>query len=347
MVYNRGFAPDYDALSELGIPGWDWQTVVSAYKAVENHELGESEIRGAGGPLDVTVSQDPDETSEAMLTAAGALGMTRHADLNASDDDRVGYTPRTIKSGMRVSAASAFLRPVRARENLTVATGTTVREILFASDAAVGVRAQRGTQTVDFRAAREVIICAGGIATPQLLQLSGIGPEALLREVGVSMRVDSPLVGERMLEHRAFTLQARLRSNIGYNRMISTPLRQGVTGARYLLNRRGPLSTPAFDMIGFLRTRPEKVRPGAQLHLAPNYADLRSMPDPRNRLPVSRSLGMPCARRATEAYASCRQIRASSRASRPITWTRSTTVTSAWQRSTKSGKSSGSLRLRT
>jgi choline dehydrogenase len=269
MVYNRGFAADYDALSELGIPGWDWQTVVSAYKAVENHELGESEIRGEGGPLDVTVSQDPDETSEAMMTAAGGVGMTRQIDLNATDDERVGYTPRTIKNGVRVSAATAFLRPVLARENLTVATGTAAREILFAADAAVGVLAQCGTQTVDFRAAKEVIICAGGIATPQLLQLSGIGPEALLREVGVSMRVDSPLVGERMLEHRTLTLQARLRRNIGYNRMISTPLRQGLTGARYLLTRRGPLSTPAFDMIGFLRTAPEKVRPDAQLHLAP------------------------------------------------------------------------------
>jgi choline dehydrogenase len=287
MVYNRGFAPDYDELSALGNPGWDWQTIVQAYKALENHELGESIIRGAGGPLDVTVEQDRDEVSEAMIEAAGRLGMTRHLDVNSSDDDRIGYAARTIKNGLRVSASTAFVRPIRARANLTVATDMPVTELLFESDAATGVRTRKGAQSIDFHASREIIVCAGSIATPQLLQLSGIGPGAVLRDAGVAVRVDSPFIGERMREHRCFPLQARLRQNIGYNRMLATRASQGVTGLRYLATRRGPLATSAFDLIAFFRALPESTRPDAQLLLAPFSRGL-----PFERLPVERRPGI-------------------------------------------------------
>ncbi len=287
MVYNRGFAPDYDALSALGNPGWDWETIVRAYRAIENHELGASDIRGVGGPLDVTVGPEQEEASEAMIDAAESLGMARQADVNSSDDERIGYAPRTIKNGLRVSASTAFLRPVSSRDNLTVATETFATQILFAGDTAIGVRARKGAQTIDFHVKREVILCAGSIATPQLLQLSGIGPAAVLRDAGVVVRCDSPLIGERMREHRCFPLQARLRRSIGYNRMLSTRSRQGMTGMKYLATRRGPLSTSAFDLVAFFRSLPESERPDAQLLLAPFSRGL-----PFERFPVERRPGI-------------------------------------------------------
>ena len=265
MMYNRGFEADYNTLRDRGNAGWDWETIVAAYRAIENHQLGASDIRGADGPLDVSVAQETEEASEAMIAAATRLGLARHADINSSDDERIGYAPRTIKNGIRVSSSTAFLRPVRSRPNLTVATGSLVTRVLFEGDAAVGVATSRG----EHRASREVILCAGSIATPQLLQLSGIGPETVLREAGVDVRVHSPRVGEGMLEHRCFPLQARLRKDIGYNRLLSSAPRQALTGARYVLNRRGPLSTPAFDLLAFLRTLPDSPRPDAQLLLAP------------------------------------------------------------------------------
>ena len=265
MMYNRGSAADFDALRDLGNEGWDWAKVLAAYRAIENHELGASDLRGASGPLDVTVSQRPDEALEAMIEAATKLGIRRVADVNSSDDERIGYAPRTIKDGFRVSSSTAFLRPILKRPNLTVATGALVTRVVFDGDVAVGVETAGGA----YRARREVILCAGSIATPQLLQLSGIGPAEALEQAGVGVRVDRPRVGEGMLEHRCFPLQARLRRDIGYNRLLSTRPRQLLTGARYLLHRRGPLSTPAFDVFAFIRALPDSPRPDAQLLLAP------------------------------------------------------------------------------
>ena len=287
MIYNRGCAADWDAIGELGNPGWDWSTIGSTYRSIENHELGATETRGAGGPLDVSVGQETDEVSEAMIAAAASLGVTREIDVNAAEGDRIGYAPRTIRRGTRVSASSAFLRPALERRNLTVATETLVTEILFEGDSAIGVRTRNGARSADYSARREVILCAGSIATPQLLQLSGIGPRDVLRAAGVVVRADSPLVGERMLEHRCFPLQARLRDNVGYNRRLATRRSQAWTGITYLANRRGPLSTPAFDLVAVFRSLPESDRPDAQVLLAPFSRGL-----PHDRQPVERRPGV-------------------------------------------------------
>ncbi|WP_059020179.1 GMC family oxidoreductase N-terminal domain-containing protein [Mycobacterium sp. M26] len=269
MVYNRGSAADYDAIVEFGNPGWGWSDILPIFRAMENHSLGASPTRGAGGPLDVSIDTAQPEICRQFIDAAAKIGMSATDDLNADDTERVGPATRTISNGRRISAAWAFLRPVRHRPNLTVAVDTTIDRVTFEGDKATGVVGRSKGHAVSFTAACEVILSLGSIATPKLLQLSGIGEESLLRRLGIDVMVDSPNVGARMREHRCVAVQYRLKRNIGYNRKFSTPLRQGLSGIEYLATHKGPMSTSAYDVLAFFKTSPQLPRPDAQLLMAP------------------------------------------------------------------------------
>jgi choline dehydrogenase len=268
MVYNRGDRADYDAMAALGNPGWGWDTILPIYRAIENHELGAAPTRGAGGPLDVSVGTLP-EICWDLVNSARNLGWSVAGDLNATDAERIGPAIRTIKNGRRVSAAHAFLRPVRDRPNLTIAINTTVDRIDFEGDKAVGVQAATPRGRTTYTASRETILALGSIATPKLLQLSGIGDRSELRSLGIDARVDSPNVGRRMREHRCFSIQFRLNHNAGYNRKLATPTAQALTGMQYLATRRGPLASGAYDVVGFFKTSADLDRPDAQILMAP------------------------------------------------------------------------------
>jgi choline dehydrogenase-like flavoprotein len=270
MVYNRGSAADYDAMVELGNPGWGWQEILPIFRKIENHQLGANEMRGAGGPLDVSIGTEPMEPCNELMQSATKLGWSLTDDANGGDGERIGPAARTIKDGRRVSASWAFLRPARRRPNLTVAVNTTVNHVLFEGDKAVGVEASTSKgKRVTFTAGRETILSLGSLATPKLLQLSGIGERSLLRRLGIETVVDSPNVGQRMREHHCFAIQFRLDRNIGMNRHLSTPSQQALTAAKYLLTHKGPMSTPAYDVIGFFKTSADQPRPDAQILMAP------------------------------------------------------------------------------
>ena len=270
MVYNRGSAADYDAMAALGNPGWSWRHILPVYRTIENHELGADPMRGSGGPLDISVDTHLPQICSDVITAGANLGWSPTNDLNGGDTERIGPAPRTIKNGRRVSAAHAFLHPVTHRANLRVATDTTANRVLFEGDKAVGVETttSRGA-TASYTARREVILSLGSISTPRLLQLSGVGDRSLLRGLGIDTIADSPNVGRRMREHLCFAIQFRLNRDVGYNRQLSTPLRQAATAAKYLATRRGPLAGAAFDVVGFFKTSPELERPDAQIQIAP------------------------------------------------------------------------------
>ena len=269
MVYNRGHAADYDELVRSGNPGWGWAEMLPVFRAIEDHALGASGSRGSGGPLGVSVCSSGDELCEDMLRAAGEIGLERRADVNDSDGERIGYSPATIRGGRRVSAARAFLRPASRRPNLRVVTGVTAESLLFRGDRAVGVRARTSRGAVEFRCSREVVVSAGGLGSPVLLQRSGLGPAEDLRRAGIEVRLDRPAVGGRLREHRYVPLQFRLTADLGYNRQLASAAAQARTAVRYLRTRAGPLALPAFDILGFLKTRRDEPRPDAQVHLAP------------------------------------------------------------------------------
>lgn len=269
MVYNRGNRADYDELERLGNPGWGWAEILPIFTSFEDNQFGASPIRGAGGPLHISVPRDPDPLCREMLAAGVKAGLTEVQDINESDEERIGYTTSTIKNGRRVSASRAFLKPALGRKNLTVLTNTSVEKILFDTNRAIGVLTRNQRGRTEIRADREVIISMGSLNSPKLLQLSGIGPKDVLDSAGVEVYLDRDRVGRGLREHRCAAMRFRLNADLGYNRQLSSNLAQAKTGARYLATRKGPLAAPAFDIVAFVKSHPGAERVDAQLMLGP------------------------------------------------------------------------------
>jgi choline dehydrogenase-like flavoprotein len=211
-----------------------------------------------------------------VIEAGRALGLPVRDDINQPDNEGIAYLCATIRDGRRQSSAEAFLKPARGRSNLQVVTNTLVQRVVFEGRRAAGVTAVRGdSSVVHYRAHREVILTAGALQSPKLLQLSEIGPAGHLRSLGVEILVDSPDVGSNMREHRLLFIQHRLRQGGSLNGQFKgLPLL--IHALRYLLTRGGPLAGGSYDVGGFIRTRPELDRPDAQIMMAPYSLDLTS-----------------------------------------------------------------------
>ncbi len=269
MMYNRGNQADFDHLAELGNPEWSWAHMVSAYKAMEDNAFGETATRGAGGPLHVSRFRDADPICDQLIEAGGNIGLNIVEDCNESDETRIGYSMCTVRNGVRVSAANAFIHPVRDRPNLTIATNSLAVRLTRKGDRICGVTVRKNGALVNYAARREVMLSLGCMGTPKLLQLSGIGPAEVLRSAGLDVVVDSPNVGANLREHSSPMFQFRLNRKAGYNRFLSSKPRQMMAGMRYLADHRGVMSQPAFDVVAFLKTRSDLPRPDVQLLIAP------------------------------------------------------------------------------
>ena len=292
MVYNRGNRADYDELERLGNKGWGWTDILPIFKAFEDNEFGPSPTRGVGGPLHISVGAGPDPLCAELISAGAALGLSAVQDINESDDERIGYSTATIKRGRRVSAADAFLKPVRGRANLTVVTNTIVDRIVVEHGRAVGVGVWTANgASAEFRANREVVLALGSMGSPKLLQLSGIGPRDVLEHAGVPVLVEREQVGRRMREHRCFVLKYRLNADLGYNRHLATKMGQAVTAARYLATRRGTMATPTFEVLAFMKTVPEAARVDGQLLLGPFTIPAYQVGEP---VAIEREPGVSC-----------------------------------------------------
>jgi choline dehydrogenase len=271
MVYVRGLPSDYDGWEAAGCEGWGWKDLGPCFQAIEDHALGEGGGRGVGGPLKVTPHPDRQPLCQAMIAAAAEIGLPVVDDLNTLDAPGFGYQPRTIWRGRRQSAAAAFLHPAMRRPNLRVMTRAEALRIEFEGARASAVRVRTPTGEESVRAAREIILTCGALHTPKLLQLSGVGPPALLRRLGIEVVAASHEVGGNMREHRLLTVQYRVRSG-SQNRAFAGPgLMASVV--RYALFRSGALTSAAFEVGGFVKTRPELARPDAQLGMGPMSVD--------------------------------------------------------------------------
>ena len=277
MMYVRGQQADFDSLEERGNPGWGWQEWLRAYRAIEDHSLGASSMRGSGGPVGVSVETDTDdEAVELLLEATEKAGWPFVEDVNAEDAQHIGFTPATIKKGVRQSTANTFLWPIRRRKNLTIATNTTVDVLRFDGRQVVGVVARDGKRRVEYTAAKEVILSAGAIETPMILERSGIGRPEVLAKAGVDVRVESPNVGERVIEQHGAAIQVRFKREIGHTLQLSSKAKQLVQGARYVLTRKGPVATGGYDLMAHIKSRPELDRPDIQVVGIPFALDVSS-----------------------------------------------------------------------
>ena len=268
MMYFRGHPEDYNEWERMGASGWGWKDMAPVFQAMENHELGAGDGRGTDGPLHISVSHDETELTERLIAAAGMLGIKQVPDLNYPLQEGIGYATRTIFKGRRQSSAEAFLKLARRRPNLRVETGVVVDRVIFEGSRAVGVVAKQNGAAVEFRTEGDVILSAGVLTSPAILQRSGIGPGAALQALGIQVVKDHPLVGQNLIEHRLLPMHYTLSRPISSNREMRG-WRILKNALRYYLNRAGPLASGSHDVGAFVKSRPELDRPDIEILMAP------------------------------------------------------------------------------
>ena len=266
MVWIRGQRADYDAWAAAGNAGWGYDDLLPFFKAVEHNEAGADDWRGRGGPVHVSdMAAHVHPLTRLYLEAARSAGLPFNPDFNGATQEGVGIYQITTKDGRRMSAARAFLRTAMKRPNLTVETGAHAARILFEGSRAVGVEYLRGGARRTARARREVILSAGSIGSPQLLELSGIGDPAVLGAHGIAVVQANPHVGDHLQDHQGinYTWKAKVPT---LNQLLRPWWGKALAGSRYLALRSGPLSMSMNQGGGFFRTDPGRDRPNMQLY---------------------------------------------------------------------------------
>lgn len=266
MVWIRGHRRDYDDWAAAGNPGWGWEDVLPAFKAIEDNAAGADAWRGGGGPLHVTdCSAAVHPLTKRYLQAAQQAGLAFTPDFNGAQQEGVGIYQISTKNGRRMSAARAFLRPAMKRANVRVETEALATRILFDGKRAIGVEyEQRGVKHT-VRAGREVILSGGSINSPQLLQLSGIGPTAHLQSLGIQPVHANENVGRNLEDHIGINYTFKGREAT-LNQILRPWWGKAWVGLQYLLLRSGPLSLSMNNAGGFFRTDPSRTRPNMQLY---------------------------------------------------------------------------------
>ncbi|HJR54384.1 MAG TPA: GMC family oxidoreductase N-terminal domain-containing protein [Gemmatimonadota bacterium] len=267
MAYVRGHPDDYDGWANSGAPGWSWEHILPCFMSMEDHELGRTDTRGADGPLHISLRRRSG-LSEALIRAGISAGLSYSEDLNAFDGERIGYFPATIENGRRVSAARAFLTPITGRPNLTILTDTVATHVDFDGTRAVGVSCTTDGMPRVFRAANEVLVCAGALQSPKILQLSGIGPAEHLRAFDIPVIHDSPGVGANLRDHWGMWLQYRLLRRTNLARLCRSSRLPG-RGVRYLIRRTGILMGTGAHIGAFVKAGRDARRPDASLQFSP------------------------------------------------------------------------------
>ena len=271
LVYIRGQREDFD---EWNVPGWDYAGLLPYFRKSEDQQRGEDEWHGVGGPQAVGDLPDRHELADAFIASSKAFGIPGNDDFNGASQEGTGYYQATTRNGRRCSTAVGYLRPALKRPSLQVETEALATRILFEGTKAVGVEVRQGGRTHAVRANREVILSGGAFNSPQLLQLSGVGPRALLEAHGVPVVLESPGVGEAMQDHLYVRTFWRCTKPITLNDDMMSLWRQAGLGLNYLFRRRGPLTVSAGMAAAFTRTRPDVPRPDAQYYFI-NFASMK------------------------------------------------------------------------
>ncbi|MFI4886054.1 MAG: GMC family oxidoreductase [Steroidobacterales bacterium] len=282
MIFVRGQPSDYEDWRAAGNPGWGWQDVLPYFRKLEDHAWGASAYHGAGGPVHV---HDPSAAAHPLcstfLEACAAAGIAITRDFNGAESEGAGFWQVTIRNGVRVSSASAYLRPALRRGNLEVATGARATRVLFSGSAATGVQYLRGGSRLSATARREVLLSAGAIGSPQLLELSGIGDPQLLQRLGIPLIAARAAVGSGLQDHVCVSYFYRSRVPT-LNDELAPFLGKVRAALRYALRRDGPLSMSVNQAGAFVRSRPDLDRPNLHIYFNPaSYNTTSSGPSRR------------------------------------------------------------------
>lgn len=270
MVYIRGHAKDYDDFAAAGNPGWAYKDVLPLFKRAETNVRGESEFHGGSGPLYVSDAPTEGILFDRFVDAGAEIGIPRNDDFNGAKQEGIGRFQCTIKDGRRWSSAVAYLKPALGRPNLTVVTGALVHRLVLEGNRVTGVEYLRGSQRETVNAKSAVILSAGAVKNPQILQLSGIGHPDDLGRVGIKTRIALPGVGHNLQEHLDVLMHYEVTQPIAMNSHASQ-WEQLKTGLKYFTTRTGVAAGNSIEAGGFVRSRPDLDRPDIQLHFVPAY----------------------------------------------------------------------------
>jgi len=269
MIYMRGQAADYDGWRQAGNAGWGWDEVLPYFKRAEDHYAGAGPFHGAGGEIRVEKQRLRWAILEAFQRAAEEYGVPPTADFNTGDNLGSGFFDVTQRRGWRWSAADAFLKPVRGRANLKIMTGALVDRVIFEQGRAVGLAYRLGGEERTARARGEVILAAGAIGSPGILERSGIGEAARLRDLGIAPLVDRPEVGGNLQDHLQLRCAWRVSGVPTLNRRAASLLGKGLIGLEYVLRRTGPMAMAPSQLGMFVKSDARLATPDLEYHVQP------------------------------------------------------------------------------
>ena len=268
LIYIRGQAEDFDHWRQLGNAGWSFGDVLPYFRKAEDNERGSDEFHGSGGLLAVSDLRDRHPLAQAYVEAAVQCGYPRNDDFNGAVQEGAGYYQTTMRKGVRASTAAGYLKQARRRANLKVVAEALTTRILFNGRRAIGVQYLAGNDKRTAHANAEVIVASGAFNSPQLLQLSGVGPASLLQSHGIAVIADAPGVGDDLNDHISGRIILRCKDTLTLNDAVRTWPGKLAHGAHYLLTRRGYLAIPAVSSACFLRAHPASSTPDSQCSIS-------------------------------------------------------------------------------
>jgi choline dehydrogenase-like flavoprotein len=273
LLYVRGQREDYDRWCQRGNVGWGYDDVLPYFKKAENQQRGADDYHGVGGPLSVSDWRHTDPLSEAFVRAAVETGIPFNPDFNGAAQEGAGYFQTTTRRGRRASSAFCYLRPARGRTNLRIETAALAQRILFDGRRARAVEYRQNGRLRTAQARKEVLVSGGAYNSPQLLQLSGVGPAELLKRHGIEIVLDAPGVGNDLQDHLQVRLVTRCAKSITLNDIVNHPVRRVMAGLQYAALRKGPLTIAAGTAGAFFKTNARLATPDIQIHFIPFSTD--------------------------------------------------------------------------
>jgi len=265
----RGDPAVFDSWAEMGAPGWGWSDMLPYFKRMESYSGGDAAQRGRDGPIGVTSLENFDALADGYVAASREAGFAYVDDYNDGRYEGAAYLQYSTRRGYRSSSAAGYLRPVRGRANLAVWTNTVVARVVFEGRRAIGVECVRDGVRTLARARREIVLSAGPIQSPKLLELSGIGRAELLRQYGIPLVADLPGVGENLQDHPNTRLTFHCSEPITINDVLQSPVAKVREGLKYMFRGKGLLSICSATAHTVMRSRPDETSPDLKLQLQP------------------------------------------------------------------------------
>ncbi len=273
MLYIRGQSNDYDYWRQLGNVGWSWEDVLPYFKKSEDNQQGEDKFHGVGGPLKVEKMRASFKVLDLFIEAAEEFGYPRTSDFNTGNNEGLGYFPLNVKKGYRCSTAVGYLNPIKKRKNLKILTNAHIKNIEFENRKAVSVNFWKNNQLLNAKTNKEIILSAGTIGSPHILQASGVGPGDLLKKNNINVVKDHPSIGKNLHDHLMLRPVYKVKNLDTLNDIYHSYYRKLTTGIKFFLFKKGPLAVGASYLCGFIKSDNYLETPNLQFHVSPASTD--------------------------------------------------------------------------